>query len=119
MTRVCYQVSTYEACKPSDTWEGIRSYFNTNSTIHLKFSFVKESGLCRYQEIDQSVSLSDTVSENAGFSLLVPIHIKTIQAKFTAGVGRSQVTNFDWREASYDFWHQETSDIFDTIVPAG
>jgi len=100
----------YPDCVPSDKWETVASYDNSNSHLDSTFTYKYTIGTSWSHEMSEGMSIDATVSEeiSAGFWDI-----------FEAKLGFSVTTGYNWNEVSTEAQSETKEFTVKTDVPAG
>lgn len=96
-------------CQPTDQWQTIDSFDNTQSDFEAEFTYSKTVGTTFSQEIQEHISISKRVEGevSGGFWKI-----------FGAGVGISKETGYDWTAVSKIAMSETTTTQVKITVPA-
>jgi len=100
----------YPDCAPSDSWETVASYDNSNSHLPSTFTYKYTIGTSWSTEMSEGMSIDATVSEemSAGFFDI-----------FEEKIGYSVTTGYNWNEVSTEAQSETKEFQVQTDVPAG
>lgn len=100
---------TYPTCTPSDSWETVTEIDNSGSSVTSTFTYKKEVGTTFSQEMQNSQSVSKTVSAELEIAFWGN----------TAKLGVSSTTGFDWTKTDSTTKSETTSFTVEVEVPPG
>jgi len=100
----------YPDCVPSDNWETVASYDNSNSHLPSTFTYKYTIGTSWSTEMSEGMSIDETVSAemSAGFFDI-----------FESKIGMSVTTGYNWNEVSTEAKSETKEFQVETNVPAG
>merc|ERR1719348_1143381 len=100
----------YPDCVPSDKWETVASYDNSNSHLDSTFTYKYTIGTSWSHEMSEGMSIDETVSGemSAGFFDI-----------FETKLGFSVSTGYNWNEVSTEAKSETKEFTVETNVPAG
>merc|ERR1719348_564550 len=100
----------YPDCVPSDKWETVASFDNSNSHLDSTFTYKYTIGTSWSHEMSEGMSIDETVSGemSAGFFDI-----------FETKLGFSVSTGYNWNEVSTEAQSETKEFTVETNVPAG
>jgi len=93
-------------CVPTDGWETIFAYDNTNSKVAVTLEYVKSVGTTHSVTVTKAISESITLKAEISASF---------EGLFSAGLSATSTTGFNWSDASTDTF-SETTTFTETIT---
>ena len=105
------------SCIPSDEWVPIQSCSNQMDDEDIQCSYDLKVGLSTSKSSSQE-SYSQTQA-TASLETTLKVTGKVLSASFTASVGMSKTTGFNWGQSSSDTWSSESTQHLQIPVKAG
>jgi len=104
----CHQ--HYPDCVPSDNWETVASYNNSNSDLPFTFGYKYTIGTSWSYEMSEGMSIDETVSYEMSAAFF---------EIFEEKLGVSVTTGYNWNEVSTEAMSETKEFSIETDVPAG